>query len=73
MFFFEEQEGYPVYYDQHLAEMHSFSSLQKSHPVNRSLIRYGFRTGAKAIQYSLNVAWVAQIEWNDLLHLFRAG
>ena len=54
--FRSERKGYPVYYDQHLAEMHSFSSLQKSHRVNRSLIRYGFWTGAKAIQYRVKMA-----------------
>ena len=57
--FRSEKKGYPVYYDQHLTEMHSFSSLQKSHRVNRSLIRYWFRTGAKAIRYRVKMAWVA--------------
>ena len=51
-----DKKSYPVYYDQNLSEMHSFSPLQKSHHVNRSLIWYGFRTGAKAIQYSVNMA-----------------
>ena len=49
--------------------MHSFSSLQKSHRVNRSLIRYGW-PGAKAIQYSVNMAWISQIEWNDFATSF---
>ena len=34
--FRSEKKDSPVYYDQRLSEMHSFSPLQKSHHVNRS-------------------------------------
>ena len=82
------QEIYPVKYEHHLSERRSFTlkidavqlrSVTEIAPklpfscVNRSPIRYNFRSGAKAVPYSVNVALQDWFIWFLRLILSNAS
>ena len=82
------QEIYPVKYEHHLSERRSFTlkidavqlrSVTEIAPklpfscVNRSPIRYNFRSGAKAIPHSVNVALHDWFIWFSRLILSNAS